>query len=470
MIGKRIIAIVVWSLAAQALSWGRQPGDPLKPGYNLYSPQQDIQLGQIQAAQVRLHYAEVGDEFLQTYIRRIGERLANTPEARQSAFPFQFTLLNVPTVNAFALPGGPMFVFTGLVQSTENEAELAGVMAHEMSHVILRHGTHEASKAKAAGWAAALGAALGSAAVGNQAGLTQLTRMGVGLGENSVILHFSREAESEADLLGTHLMAECGYNPMELARFFEKLGAMGNPGLQFFSDHPNPDNRERAIEEEIGGLPVRQYGYETGDFTRARQAVSALPPVGPGPANSRTPLPPGVAPSAVWKQARAKTFLLALPGNWQALSDASAASLIIAPAGGVMKTAGGAVDLGIGVVFSYFQPESQQISLRTATLSLVAHLHDQDSTIQLASTEQRPARVDGSEGLISFLEAKSSSLGVESNVLLTVTRPEGIFYALAIAPQRNFVQLQPTFTQILNSIHFDATPVATPANPQQPGR
>ena len=82
------------------------------------------------------------------YIRRIGDRLAATPEAKQSGFLFSFTLLNVPQVNAFALPGGPMFIFTGLLKATENEAQLAGVMAHEMSHVILRHGTHEASKAK----------------------------------------------------------------------------------------------------------------------------------------------------------------------------------------------------------------------------------------------------------------------------------------------------------------------------------
>jgi beta-barrel assembly-enhancing protease len=475
MISTRITASIALCLIAAGLAWGRKPGDPIKPGYNLYSREQDIQIGRVQVAQVRLHYQEVRDEFLETYIRRVGERLANTPEARESAFPFQFTLLHVPVVNAFALPGGPMFVFTGLVSSTENEAQLAGVMAHEMSHVILRHGTHELSKAKATGFVASLGAALGAAAAGSNAGVGQLSRMGAGLGENSMILHFSREAESEADLLGTHLMAEAGYDPMEMARFFEKLAATGNSGLQFFSDHPNPDNRERAIEVEIGGLPGRQYGYETGDFTPVKQAVAMLPPVrgpvtagGALPGGSRQPLPPQVEPSGQWKPAHAQSFLVNFPANWQAYGNAAANAVLIAPSGGVTKMANGALDLGIGIVLNYYQPESKQLGLGTGTLSLVAHLHEQDSTIQLASAQQRRVRVDGSEGLINVLQATSKTLGVETNELLTVTRPEGLFYALAIAPQRMFPQLQQTFNQIMSSIRFGTAPVSGTPPPPNP--
>ncbi|MBV8732874.1 MAG: M48 family metalloprotease [Acidobacteriia bacterium] len=464
MMPRKTIAAAVMLLLAAGLAWGRKPGDPLKPGYNLYSRQQDIQIGAVQASQVKLRYSVVQDEFLETYIKRVGERLANTAEAKQSAFPFQFTLLNVPVVNAFALPGGPMFVFSGLVRSTETEAQLAGVMAHEMSHVILRHGTHELSKAKTTGLVGSLAAALGAAATGNQTSLAQLTRMGVGLGENSVILHFSREAESEADLLGTHLMAEAGYDPKEMARFFEKLGAMGGTGLQFFSDHPNPDNRQRAIEEEIGGLPPRPYGYETGDFSAVKQAVLALPPGGRGPVTSGPPLPPEIAPSGAWKQAHSKTFLVAFPSNWQVYGSAGADSLIVAPNGGVTKAANGAVDLGIGVLLSYFQPESKQMSLGTATLSLVTRLHSQDPTIQLASPEQRSVKVNGSDGLVSLLQASSAKLGQEANVLLTVARPEGIFYALSIAPKSNFSQLQHTFDQILNSIRFEEAPIPSPPN------
>jgi beta-barrel assembly-enhancing protease len=454
----RIAVMAAIGVVASGVAWGRKPGDPLKPGYNLYSRQQDIQLGQIAAAQVKLRYPEVRDEFLETYIRRVGERLANTREARESAFPFQFTLLRVSVVNAFALPGGPMFVFTGLVSSTENEAQLAGVMAHEMSHVILRHGTHQASKAKATGFVAALGAALGAAAAGNQAGAAQLSRMGAGLGQGSLLLHFSREAETEADLLGTHLMAESGYDPREMARFFEKLAGMGNSSVQFFSDHPNPDNRERAIEEEITGLPPRQYGYETGDFANARSAVNTLAPVGQG-RGSVVAQSSKVAPPIEWKQVQARSYGVTYPGNWQFFSGTASDLLIVAPTGGLMKTRQGGLDLGLGMMLSYYQPESTDMSLATATLSLVAHLHEQDPTMQLTSTGQRSVRVDNTDGLISTLRATSQRLGVETAVLLTLLRPEGVFYALAIAPAGQFPLFRAEFDRILNSIRFGTAAV-----------
>src|SRR5207247_954150 len=102
--------------------------------------------------------------------------------------------------------------------------------------------------------------------------LGRLGQLGIGLGANSVLLKFSRTAESQADLTGSHLMAESGYNPMAMARFFEKLSSQGGSrGLQFFSDHPNPGDRERAIEEEADKLPRRNYGYETGEFGRMKQ-------------------------------------------------------------------------------------------------------------------------------------------------------------------------------------------------------
>lgn len=273
-----ILALV---LSATILA-ARRAGEPLKPGFNLFSKQQDVDLGQNNAKQVLQQYEVVKDQSLQNYIRRVGDRLAAINEAKSSGFNFTFTLLNVSEVNAFALPGGPMFIFTKLIQTTDNEAQLAGVMAHEMSHVILRHGTHEASKANLIQIPAALAAGL----IGDQSAAGKLAELGLGLTANSFILKFSRDAESEADALGSHLMAEAGYNPIEMARFFEKLAQNGSQGPQFLSDHPNPGNRETAIEAEIRTLPQRDYGYETGSFARAKAAVSALPPP------SKKPQPP----------------------------------------------------------------------------------------------------------------------------------------------------------------------------------
>jgi predicted Zn-dependent protease len=255
----------------------RRPGEPFKQGFNLFSKDQDVTVGQQAAQQVRQQYQVVDDPALQDYVRRVGERLAYTPSGSDSGFKFTFTVLNDASVNAFALPGGPMFVFTGLLKAVDNEAQLAGVMAHEMSHVILRHGTHEASKAQAVEMPAALLGAI----VGRNSAAGQLANLGLGLGANSVILKFSRDAESDADALGVHIMAEAGYDPIELARFFSKLqesGGQGNSRLaQFLSDHPNPGNRERAIQDEAATVGRRNYGYSTGGFQRAKTALASLP-------------------------------------------------------------------------------------------------------------------------------------------------------------------------------------------------
>jgi beta-barrel assembly-enhancing protease len=242
------------------------------PGFNLFSKQQDVQLGQESAAQVRRQMPLVKDPFLNDYVSRIGQRLASTPEARDSGFPFTFEVVADPSINAFALPGGPMFINTGLLKAVDNEAELAGVMGHEMSHVILRHGTNQASKAQLIQLPALLAGQAGGGSM-----LGSLARVGVGLGANSVLLKFSRGAESQADLLGSHVMAESGYNPLELAHFFEKLNSQGSQRtLQFLSDHPNPGNRERAIEEEADRLPQRNYSYQTGEFQRMKQVVAGI--------------------------------------------------------------------------------------------------------------------------------------------------------------------------------------------------
>ncbi len=247
----------------------RKPGEAPKPGLNMFSRDQDVQLGAEAAKEVRTKYKQMDDRFLQDYVKKVGDRLAATQEAAGSKFPFTFTFIVEPTVNAFALPGGPMFIQTGLFPALDNEAQLAGVMAHEMSHVILRHGTHEATKAKAVGFAATLfGSAAGEGVMGGM--LKEATQ----LGANAWMLHYSREAESEADALGAHMMAEAGWDPMELATFFTKLGqAGGQRPMEFLSDHPNPEHREAAIEAEVKALPARQYGYVTGDFEKVKRVI-----------------------------------------------------------------------------------------------------------------------------------------------------------------------------------------------------
>jgi predicted Zn-dependent protease len=265
------ISVVVTFLAASLLAFAQGPTH-FHPGFNMFSKQQDVQLGQESAAEVRKKMTVIKDPFLTAYVNKVGKRLVASQEAQASGFPFTFEVVADPSINAFALPGGPMFINTGLLKAVDNEAELAGVMGHEMSHVILRHGTNQASKAKLIELPAILGSQMAGGSM-----LGQLASAGIGLGANSVLLKFSRGAESQADLMGSHLMAEAGYDPMQLAAFFNKLnGEGGARAPQFMSDHPNPDNREKAIAQEVQRMPAERYAYQTGDFQRMKQIVSNI--------------------------------------------------------------------------------------------------------------------------------------------------------------------------------------------------
>ena len=270
-VSRRALVASLLLVASAALAQGPSR---FRPGFNLFSKEQDVQLGQENAAQVRKQMPIVNDPFLTEYVNRVGKKLAASQEAQESGFPFSFEVVADPSINAFALPGGPMFINTGLLKAVDNEAQLAGVMGHEMSHVILRHGTNQASKQNLIQLPALLG---GQVAGGSLIG--KLAQAGIGLGANSVLLKFSRTAESQADLMGSHLMAEAGYDPVQMARFFNKLNSEHGGGgsvAQFFSDHPNPDNRERAIEQEVGRMPQQRYGYESGEFQRMKKAVASI--------------------------------------------------------------------------------------------------------------------------------------------------------------------------------------------------
>jgi beta-barrel assembly-enhancing protease len=267
---KRIKASAIVAILTAALLWAQGPTQ-FHPGFNLFTKAQDVQLGQENAAQVRKQMVLIRDPFLNEYVTRVGKRLVSAREAQESGFPFTFEVVADPSINAFALPGGPMFINTGLLRAVDNEAQLAGVMGHEMSHVILRHSTNQASKSRLIELPAVLGSEMaGSSMMG------RLAALGIDAGANSVLLKFSRSAESQADLMGSHLMAEAGYNPREMARFFEKLNTQGSHGLQFLSDHPNPDHREKAIEEEAHRLPQQNYGYDTGEFQRMKQVIAGI--------------------------------------------------------------------------------------------------------------------------------------------------------------------------------------------------
>jgi hypothetical protein len=436
---------------ALILSAWRKPGEPLRPsGLNFFSKQQDVQLGQEAAAEVRKQVIVVQNQFLQDYIQRIGKRLAAQPEAGD--WPFNFTVVLDPNINAFALPGGPMFVNSGAIAHADNEAQIAGVMGHEMSHVILRHGTRQASKANLI----QIPAMLAGAVIGNGSMLGQLAQLGIGLGANSVLLKYSRDDESQADALGTHLMAEAGYNPIELAHFFEKLQAAGGSRtLQFVSDHPNPGNREKAIEAEIRTLPQRKYSYEAGEFQRANAEVATLPaPPHNGFRSGGNIDPAGARPSGNLKTFEGTRFFFSYPDNWEVFGDQNSDSITIAPRVGLVQGKDGSTQIGYGVIASYFSPESPAQNVAQATDDLIHHLRAANPSLQ-GPASNRKLKVDGNPALISLLTSSSPLNGrEETDALLTVSRPQGLFYMVFIAPSSEFRNLDGTYNEMVHSLRF----------------
>jgi beta-barrel assembly-enhancing protease len=180
---KTLASLVVLSLAVSGLT---QRPTTLRPGFNLFSKEQDVRLGQEMAAQVRKQMTVIHDPTLTAYVNAVGKRLMAAPEAKASGFRFTFEVIADPSINAFALPGGPMFINTGLLRAVDNEAELAGVMGHEMSHVILRHGTNQASKANLI----ELPAVLAGQMAGSDSMMGQLAQLGIGLGATACCSSF----------------------------------------------------------------------------------------------------------------------------------------------------------------------------------------------------------------------------------------------------------------------------------------
>jgi predicted Zn-dependent protease len=228
----------------------------IEPRRNSFTPAQDVQLGRQAAAEVRQQLPMLNDGPTDAVVERIGRRLvaAVPPRFRQPAFHYTFDVVNLREINAFALPGGPMFLNRGMLQAARTDDEVAGVMAHELSHVILRHGTLQAAKAQKFQLGAIAGQVLGSI-VGGTKGAIIAQGSQIGLG--TYFMKYGREYEREADLLGAQIMARAGYDPRQMANMFRTIQRQGGGrGPEWLSDHPDPGNRYTAINREAASLRI----------------------------------------------------------------------------------------------------------------------------------------------------------------------------------------------------------------------
>jgi predicted Zn-dependent protease len=426
-------------------------------GFNMFSAQEELQAGQQSAAQVAKQLPVLPDSDPVTiYVQRLGQQLAS--HAPGEKWPYTFHVVNQKEINAFALPGGPVFVNLGTIQAADNEAELAGVMAHEISHVVQRHGTRAASKQMAAQLPLAiLGGVMG------QGALSQMAQMGLGFGIGSYFLKNSRTAESEADLLGTDIMYDSGFNPRAMADFFNKLQAEGGAarGPQFFSDHPDPGNRAQSVAGEVATLPRKtSYRTDSAEFRDVKLRVAGMHPLTAQQIVERqqqqTPAmnaaSGGAQPSVSLRNFSHRDFSISYPDNWQVFGDQNSA-VTIAPQSGVLQNA-----VAYGMMINTYQPEDSNASLDQATHELLASLRQSNPDLRAIGHDEN-IRVNGIAGKSVDLVGNSpvrdqnGRASQERDWLVALMRQDGtLLYVVSIAPDKDFESLRPTFEQMLKSL------------------
>ena len=246
-------------------------------------------------------------------------------------------------------------------------------------------------------------------------------------------------------------MAAGGYDPVQMARFFEKL-AQGPQPPQILSDHPNPGNRERAIQSEVQTMSARNYGYQTGEFDRMKSELKSVPPP-PKKAAAVPQAPAAGSPSGAWQNFQGQSFAISYPGNWQVFGDRDSSSVTIAPREGVVSQ-GGNTQIGYGAILSYFLTESKnRPDLKAATDDLIHHLKTDNPRIEI-SKAARSTKVAGAGAMLTMLAGSSPFGGNEADALVTVMRPQGLFYVVFIAPEKDYPQFQDTQQKMLDSLRF----------------
>src|SRR5215210_5912605 len=438
-----------------------RPAPHFKPGFNLFTPEQDIELGRRSAQQIAQQAPLLRDERINAYVQGLGKRLA----AKAPGFPFtyQFAVIATKAINAFALPGGYIFVNAGTLAAAKNEGELAGVIAHEISHVALRHGTNQASKAYVAQRGIDI---LRTIAGGSRNADEIITTIG-GTGANMVFLKFGRTAETQADVEGTHVMADAGYDPRDMANFFKTLQAKGGQRTpELLSDHPDPGNRIATINQEMSKIRLGQNPiHNSNEFQQAKALLtgggqggalnSTGEPTRTGPRdpndNDAGARPP--APSASMRefQARDGSFAISYPDNWDALTT-DEVQMIFAPRGAYGQK-DEAVFVTHGLFVGAVPPSSND--LETANNQFIQQQIEMNPDFRVARAPQA-INFDGRRGYATVVGGPSAITGVvEIDVIYTTATSDGkLFYLITMAPEDEFETYRPTFEQIIASLRL----------------
>ena len=460
------LAVALVVVIGCMVGFGLHAQTAIKLAKNRYTPQQDVELGKKGAAEVRQQFPIIENERIARYLTGIGDRLvaAAPPELKEPVYEYSFTAVNLKEINAFALPGGPMFVHRGMFDAAEAEAEVTGVMAHELAHVLLRHGTANASKAQNP-WMqiGQLAGMIGGSVIGGAAGsaIAQGSQFGLG----TLLLRYSRDFEKQADLLGAQVMARAGYDPRSLAHMFETIekqsksgGGGGSP--QWMSSHPNPGNRTQYIRKEAEMLSIAN-AADTSEFVPIKSVFASLPPAKSmgdaakgnareAPPSTGTPGQPVPAPSAEYQELTGgRIFQAAAPANWTVLRSEGAIKVV--PQNGYGPLNGQTV-FTHGVEFGVMKAAAKD--LREATNAWLKSVAQSNPELR-ANGQQQQIDMSGRAGLATPLVNPSSLGGAEHISLYTTFLADGnLFYYLTVVPEKDAEAFQQAFQRVGRSIRF----------------
>jgi Zn-dependent protease with chaperone function len=427
---------------------------------NKYSIQDDVKLGRQAAAEAEQQFPLMRDREVEEYVEDVGRRLvAAIPEQFQHReFQYFFKVINARDINAFALPGGPMYVNRGMIEAAGREGEMAGVMAHEISHVALRHGTAQATKGQKYGLLAGI-LGIGGQILGGPAGAAaQIAGQGVGV----YFLKFSREYETEADILGAQILARANYDPRDLATMFQRIQQQGGGSSGgFLSSHPSPQNRYARINQEAQYLRVNNPIRDSQEFTRIKarlRGYGAAPsmaeiaqsgqryPTEGGTNTSNSPVGRVDYPSSRYRSYSEFGFLdVSVPDNWRELRGNN--SVWFSPEGGYGSYQGQDV-FTHGVNFGVFRSQSRD--LRQSTQEIINSFTQGNSNMRTSGGLQRSSLGNRSGYSVQLTNINEATGQRESVALVTTQLRNGdVFYMVAVAPQSE----ARSFTNAFNSIH-----------------
>jgi len=480
----------------------------VKPGFNIFSEQQDVEIGRQSAAEAERQLPMLNDRRAEGYVSEIIRRLAAV--APGAKYPYQIRVVNASDINAFSLPGGFMYVNRGLIEAARSEPELAAVLAHEMAHVALRHGTHQASKA----YLTQAGIGILGGLLGRGGNPSQIFQVIGGLGMNALFLKFSRDIEYQADTVGAQIMARAGYDPRAMADFFEVLRneQRSNPSrlAQFFSDHPAPADREARIRQEAQRIGAVRSSREIGGFAqvqselrgmgrapsmqdiaqgqvprsggRNRRSDGTYPGDGNYPDDRNYPdsrsdpanggyrgdgrygqagqIEPPSSRLATYRQ-RDGFFAIQYPDNWRPYEPDNGFGVTIVPNGGVVDTGNGQQSIIYGVIVNHYDPfqarnTRRAPSLDEATQDLVAQITQSNTHLRPTGSRRRET-IDGAPALSQVLSGRSPVTAEEERVtVFTRELPDGhVVYALFIAPGRDYATMAPIFSRMVRTLQVN---------------